>query len=617
MHRETPPARLAALGAPGSPSGPLSATDGPFVRPQQPLSRSVKLAYGAPAFAGAAMVVTAGVHATRFYSDVVLAPLGVIALMTAVARSFDAITDPFMGWLSDRTRSRWGRRLPYIAAGTIPAALTYWLFLTPPPSMNGSGAAVWFGIVFCLVFLFSTITSIPSQALGAELSLEYHERSSVFGIRSVFAAAGTIVGATMPGVLEDGFGIADERLVFSMLAAAYGLALVALNGLLVRVIRERPEFTRREPNPFIPGVRRALRNRPFRILLLAGVVNAIPAAIPAIMIPYFVYYAIRPEQPAAWLAIFLLAYLGTGFLFLPMWMAVARRWGKLPTMVAAASMGISGSVLFFFTGPGDTGWALGVYLYAGIASGALLFILPAMGADTIDYDELRTGKRREAQFGAFWQMIPKFVSIPGGSIPIAIMSAAGYVPNQMQTPEVVFTIKFLYSIFPAVFYVAALAIMLRYPIDERVHRAIRAGIDAHARGEAALDPLTGEHLAPAAAAGAREAEGWFLDHFTARELARATRRGPRRVVADVVRSIALSGLAFVASVALAVWAAGGGDAEPGPVAVLAVVAAGGALTLTCFHLARLGAARRFARAPLPRARVDAHLAALRAATGPG
>jgi glycoside/pentoside/hexuronide:cation symporter, GPH family len=453
-----------------------------------PLSTAVKVAYGAPAFAGAAMMVTAGVHATRFYSDVVLAPLGAVALVTAVARAFDAITDPFMGWLSDRTRSSWGRRRPYIAVGTIPAAVCFWLFLTPPASLAETNAAVWFGVVFCLTFLFSTITSIPSQALGAELSLDYHERSSLFGIRSAFAAAGTIVGATMPGVLEDGFGIRDERWIFSILAAGYGATLVVLNGILVWVVRERPAFMRRAPNPFIPGVRRALRNRPFRILLFASIVNAIPAAIPAILIPYYVYYAVRPEQPAAWLAIFLLAYLGAGFLCLPIWMAVARRWGKLPTMVTASTMGISGSVLFFFAGEGDTGYALGVYLYTGIASGAFLFIIPAMGADTIDYDELRTGKRREAQFGAFWAMIPKFVSIPGGSIPIAILSAVGYVPNQAQTEQVVFTIKFLYSIFPATFYVVALLIVMRYPISERVHRAIRAGIDAHARGEPARDP---------------------------------------------------------------------------------------------------------------------------------
>ena len=81
------------------------------MRTHPQLSLAVKIAYGAPAFAGSAMVVTAGVHATRFYSDVVLAPLGTVALVTAIARAFDAITDPFMGWLSDRTRSRWGRRI--------------------------------------------------------------------------------------------------------------------------------------------------------------------------------------------------------------------------------------------------------------------------------------------------------------------------------------------------------------------------------------------------------------------------------------------------------------------------------------------------------------------------
>jgi GPH family glycoside/pentoside/hexuronide:cation symporter len=576
------------------------------------LPLATKVAYGAPAFAGAAMAITGAVHMPRFYSDVVLAPLGYVALMIAVGRAFDAITDPMMGWLSDRTHTRWGRRRPYIALGTVPAAVCFWLLLHPPQVDAGSTAALWFGLSFLALFLFSTIISIPRAALGAELSPHYHERSSLFGIQSIFAAAGTIAGAILPGILQDGFGVSDERVVFGTVASVYALAMVVLNFVMLAKVRERREFMDRPSNPFIPGVRRALRNRPFRVLLLAGVVNAIPASIPAILIPYYTYYAIRPENPASWLAGFLLLYLGAGMLCLPLWMALARRIGKLATMAAASAMGISGSVLFFFVGEGDTSFASCVYGYTGIASGAFLFLIPSMGADTIDYDELRTGRRREAQFGAFWAIIPKFVSIPGASIPIAILSAVGYVPNEVQTPEVVFTIKFLYSLFPATFYVVALAIVLRYPISEAAHAAIRDGIDRHQRGETAVDPFTGERLpAPRTVTAEDEDTGWFLDYFSRGELERVLARGSGRLQFDVWRAFGASVVVLVGALLMAARSVSGLDSEPGPVAVLAVVLGGGALTSALFQAGRIGAASRFVARPVPTPVVQGHVDRLR------
>jgi len=575
-----------------------------------PLPLSTKLAFGAPAFAGAAMVLTAGVHLPRFYSDVVLAPLGQIALMIAMARAFDAITDPIMGWLSDRTRTRFGRRLPYIAVGTIPCAVSFWLLLNPP--RDTVTPAAWFGLSFLALFLFSTIISIPRAALGAELSLEYHERSSLFGIQSLFIAAGTIAGAILPGVLHDGLGIADERSVFGTVATVYAVALVLLNGLMLTRIRERPEFVQRPPHPFIPGVRRAFRNRPFRILLMAAVVNAIPAAIPAILIPYYVYYVIRPDSPASWLAGFLVIHLGAGFASLPLWMAVARRIGKLATMGAASTMGISGSLLFFFVAPGQTTAAAAIYAFTGVASGAFLFLIPAMGADTIDYDELRTGRRREAQFAAFWAIIPKLVAIPGASIPIAILGAVGYVPNQAQTPEVILAIRTLYSLFPAVFYVTALAIVLRYPISEAVHRAIREGIARHQHGDPAVDPLTGAVVPPPGAASRQgEDTGWFLDYFSQRELERVLAFGPARLRIDVWRAFGVASLLCLSAGIVVSRSLAGLDGEPGPSTVVAVAGGGLALTAALFQAGRLGAAWRFMADPPARAVVEAHIERLR------
>jgi GPH family glycoside/pentoside/hexuronide:cation symporter len=570
------------------------------------LPASIKLYFAAPSFAGAAMAIPIGVLMPRFYSDVVLVPLGYIALAIAVARALDALTDPLMGWLSDRTQTRWGRRKPYMFVGAPLAALCFLALFTPPVRLGPIQASVWFGVMFGLWFLFHTVYDVPRNALGAELTLDYNERSRLFGVQSIFIALGTIVASVLPAFMQQGFRMEDERQVYFLMASFYAALLVGLYALLLMRVPERPEFARRESYPLVPGIRRALRNRPFRILLSAGIINAIPAAIPAILLPYFVIYVIQPEASLAWVGRFLVIYLGTGMLFVPLWTRVAQRVGKLNTLVMASSIGIAGSVLYFFVGKGDVWFAASIYFITGIQSAAHYFLIPAMTADIIDYDELRTGKRREAQYGAFLGMIPKFVAIPGSSIPLAILAASGFVPNQVQTEQVDFVIRFMYSIFPAGFYVTAVLIVMRYPISREAHVAIRDGIATHARGETSVDPLTGAELPPVKHRRIDEETGWFLDHFSLGELNRVLTRGPARLVSDVVRMAGLSLVVCLTATWVTFWSLSGVDTKPGPTSVISVVVAGLALTAFLFHLMRLGPARRMAADPRPADEVRAH-----------
>jgi GPH family glycoside/pentoside/hexuronide:cation symporter len=572
------------------------------------LPTSFKLAFGAPSFAGAAMAIPIAVLMPRFYSDVVLAPLGAIAIAIALARAFDALTDPLMGWLSDHTHTRFGRRKPYIAFGTPFAALCFVALFSPPGDLGAIGASLWFAASFTLFFLFFTIVEIPYAALGAELTPSYGERSTLFGYRAFFIAAGTITAALMPTLLAAA-GWSDERQAFRAMAALYGLLLLLLNGGLLLGVQERRDYVLRESNPLVPGVRRALRNRPFRILLLAGIVSAIPAAIPAILLPYFVQYVLQPSEAGVMVGLFLVTYLGAGLVFVPLWLAVARRAGKLPTLIGVSAIGIAGSVFYFFAGPGDLLYAGCIYFVTGTVSMAGNFLIPAMAADVIDYDELRTGKRREAQYTSFWTLIPKFVAIPGASIPLAILSAVGYVPNQLQSEEVTFWIRFMYSAFPAAFYLVALAIVSRYPISERIHLAIRAGIAARAAGDQATDPLTGATLRPPNEGQVSEQEGWFLDTFSAGELRAALERGPRHLLGRVVAA-ALSA-ALVCAAACGVVLAGIRSFEEAPplTTVFAIVVAGLALAATCFHGLRIRPAWRMRRGGVGEAAIRAHLEA--------
>jgi GPH family glycoside/pentoside/hexuronide:cation symporter len=167
------------------------------------------------------------------------------------------------------------------------------------------------------------------------------------------------------------------------MALKYGALMVILYWLLVLRVRERPDFAERKSNPLVPGVRRSLRNRPFTVLFICYAVASIPGAIPGLLMPYFNRYVLNPppielKVADGWLTVFLIAYFLSGLLCLPLWLALAKRIGKLNTWLTSFVMGVTGGLALFLLGPGDNLACLGVIVWAGSSFGAGLFLPPAI-----------------------------------------------------------------------------------------------------------------------------------------------------------------------------------------------------------------------------------------------
>jgi GPH family glycoside/pentoside/hexuronide:cation symporter len=567
-----------------------------------------------PSFAGAAMAIPIAIHLTIFYSDVVLVPLGFIALAKAISRAFDALTDPLMGWVSDRTRTRFGRRRPWIALGAPLCALSFYALFAPPEHLSPTAAIGWLLTSYVLYYAFHTVYIIPHYGLGPEITQDYHERSSLFGLSEMFSVAGTLVAAVLPGLLVEWMG---PRRGYAVFAVGFGLLLTALYANLIWRIRERPDFVNRAPNPLVPGIRRVMRNRVFRILLVVYLIGAVTGAIPGMMMPYFTTYVLRPEHPERWLSIFLFLYFGAGFLFLPLWVLAARRFGKKPVWLASFVTAFTGSLALFFVDQGDL-WVTAVILvWAGSSFGARLFLAPAIQADVIDYDELYTGKRREAQYAALWSVMTKFTVIPSMSIPLAILATLGYQPRVEQSETVRLAIQAIFALGPALFAFLAFCVAWLYPITEKVHGGVWNGIERHRRGESAVDPLTGAVLPPPSRRGIPEDTGWFLDHFSPRELVRHLEGRGASLVAGTLAWTGLFVALTIASVGLAVHHTGDLSRDPGLLAVLDVVLAGFSLSGAVFHGVRLRAALALRRRPLPPETLRRHLEVTRSLASPG
>jgi len=170
---------------------------------------SKKLAYAAPAFALAVVGIPVYVYLAKFYTDVVGIDITALGYLLASVRIFDAVTDPAMGYLSDRTGSRFGRRRPYIAVGALFVALSIYLLFHPP---EGSPLfeTIWFGVCIYSLFLFWTVVTVPYESLGPETTYEHHERNALFGLRDGLLIAGTLAAAASPAAVQAAFGLAPD-----------------------------------------------------------------------------------------------------------------------------------------------------------------------------------------------------------------------------------------------------------------------------------------------------------------------------------------------------------------------------------------------------------------------
>jgi len=453
------------------------------------LSWVAKTTYGLPAFALAVVGIPVYVYLPKFYSDVVGINIAVMGYILLAVRLFDAVSDPLIGVISDRTRTPFGRRRPYIFLGGFCVALTMFLLFTPPgdPTENHT---VWFGVWMFALFLFWTVVTVPYESLGPELTFDYDERTSLFAVRDGLLIAGTLMAAISPALVGALFGTepspAGERRKFFWLAICYAPLLIGTCSWCVYRIRELP--AKSQPSAATAALKgwRSIRdNRPFIILLTAYTISAVGSNLPATLILYYVEYVLQSQRAD----LFLMLYFITGIIFLPAWIKLAARFGKKAAWLASMTVNTGVFLGVFFLGAGDE-WLYGVLVIgSGLGFGATLAIPSAIQADVIDYDELLTGKRREGLYIGIWSIAKKLAAAVGVGAGLALMGQAGYEPNTEQTESVVFTLRVLYALVPCLCNVVALGVALAYPLDAGTHQSIRDGVARRQRGERVMDPL--------------------------------------------------------------------------------------------------------------------------------
>jgi GPH family glycoside/pentoside/hexuronide:cation symporter len=363
-----------------------------------------------------------------FYADVVHLSPALVSIAIFVAKLWDAVTDPVMGYLSDTTRSRWGRRRPYVAASALPVGLFFFL-LFKPPAVGAGGLFLYLLFIYAALNTCFTVFATPYTAWGAELAQDYHERTAVVQIRSLFGVVGGVIGATAPIAIARGF--ADQRSGFAVMAAALGVILAAAALLAAAGAHERAPAHIVAPSVrhFISGLRHTFRNRDFRVVFvtfcLMTVAASLGQAVQLIVVKYWLQmYDFFPVIALTFALSFAASF--------PFWLSLSRRVGKRRAMLSGLTLGTVVPLGWVIVQPGQRGAMLVFMVLAGMVTGSLTLVLSS-AIDVVDFDELETGERREGAYFGIWTLGLKLMSAFGILLSGALLQVVGYVPDQPQS----------------------------------------------------------------------------------------------------------------------------------------------------------------------------------------
>ena len=375
-----------------------------------------RLAYAAPAFVLALPIIPVYLHLPRLYGVSLGLGLTVTGLALLAARLFDTVSDPLIGWLSDRLRWRGLRRKPWIAIGALIAGPAMMHLLLPPPDAGAVHLLIW----SILLYAGWTMISVPYLAWGAEWATDYHGRAALTGWREAFGLAGLVAaGAVMALTGENADPAAGLR----------RLAWVALIGgaltlpVLLALVPEPAPLTA-APRGRAGGWRAIVTNKLFLRLLVAWFVNGIANGVPAALFLLYLRHGLKVT--AAEEGTFILAYFAAGILAIPLWLSLARRLGKHRAWAAAMLLACAAFSIVPVLEPGATHWFLVVCVITGMALGADLALPPAIQGDVVDVDTWRHGRARAGTFFALWSMATKLALALAVGVALPSLAALGF-----------------------------------------------------------------------------------------------------------------------------------------------------------------------------------------------
>ncbi len=434
------------------------------------LSLGLKLGYGIGDIGCNIFIVSTGMFLLFFLTDVLGIEPALAGLVLLIPKLWDVISDPIMGGISDMTNSRMGRRRPYLLYSSIPFGLVFFVLFIAPHYDSQLVAAVHVGLLFALGCTAFTVYNVPYSSMVAEMTDDYNERMSVTSFRMIGSSIGVLLagGLAMQLVSMGGGGESGFRfmgLIFGILIAAFCLISVwgTRNARSLKAVDEKPAF--------LEQVKVAFANRPFKVLMLMYLFQSIAIGVLMAGQIYYVKYVMK--MPESFVGIISAVLFITAIVFIPFWVKVGVKLGKIRAYTIGLSLLTFMLLSLFFTKPSQSTVFLLQMFFLGIGFSSFQLFPFSMLPDTIEYDEMKSGMRREGIFSGAWACGQKSAYAIGPSIVGLTLSLSGFVSTGEQPESLATGIRIVFCVFTAAMMLISLIPFRKYELTEERFEEIK------------------------------------------------------------------------------------------------------------------------------------------------
>lgn len=405
-----------------------------------------------------------------FYADVAHVDPALVGTALLLGKLWDAVNDPLFGWISDRTKSRYGRRKVYLYYGSIPLGLSFALLWRMPEGLSTILTAVWITATFILYYSFITVTSVSYYAMTPELTRDYDERTSLTTFRMIGGTIGYMAGAGFPPFIAGLFMTA--KIGWSMMGIMFGAFAVLCLYITAFGVKQRKGLEGPPSElPVAKSIITCFKNKPFNYLLIQTMFTGMSFMLVMSYTAFFLTYQLNMKDQIPMVMVLLLVTIGA---FLFFWKWIADKWAKGPTYALGLFIGFGAMASTFFLPQGESIWIYVIIFVAGFGFSAQWVLPWSILPDVVEYDELITGERREGMYYGVKGLVDKISNALALFVGGWVLKLFGFVPEVAQTANSLLGIRLFFGPIPALLTFLSLPLLIWFPINRKTHADILA-----------------------------------------------------------------------------------------------------------------------------------------------